>query len=147
KRLRTQLADCDQSLERMERLVEDVLDETRVQQGRLLLRLEPGNLVTGVGKAVAEQMAVHPDRSLRWVADASALPVMADASRLEQVVINYVSNALKFSRHDQPVEVRARLEEGVALVSVHDHGVGIPLADQPRIWELFYQATGAGVQH
>jgi signal transduction histidine kinase len=145
--LRAQLERCDQSVERMHQLVEDVLDDTSVQHGRLALQPEPCNLAAVVGEAVAEQMALHPERTILWVADVSPVPVMADANRLEQVVANYLSNALKFSRPNQIVETRLRPEEGMARVSVHDDGVGVAAADQPHIWERFYQAKGAGVQH
>ena len=144
--LTTVIDSCNQSLARMERLVEDVLDETRVQQGRLALRLEPCNLTSVVGKAVTEQAALNPDRAIRWVAEGALVPVLADASRIEQVVTNYVSNALKFSRADQPVEVRLRAADGLAWVTVHDEGVGILLAEQPHIWERFYRAAGADWQ-
>jgi signal transduction histidine kinase len=143
---RTLVEYCAHSLQRMERLVENVVDETRIHRGQLALRLEPCDLAAVVGAAVAEQMALHPERSLRWVAEASPVPVLADASRIQQVVANYMSNALKFSRDDQVVEVRVRTEEGVAQVSVHDDGIGVPLAEQPHIWEQFYQAEGAKVQ-
>ena len=144
--LHTLIDRCDRSLKRMARLVEDVLDETRVRQGRFALRPEPCDLVSVVGQAVAEQLALHPERCIRWVADASPVPVLADASRIEQVVTNYVSNALKFSRADQAVEVRVQTRDRVARVSVHDDGVGIPLAIQPHIWERYYQTAGAHVQ-
>jgi signal transduction histidine kinase len=145
--LRAQLERCDQSVERMQRLVEDVLDNTYVQHGRLALQLEPCNLAAVVDEAVAEQMALHPDRTILCGADVSPIEVMADAGRLEQVVANYLSNALKFSRPNQVVEVQLRPEDGMARVSVHDEGIGIAAADQPHIWERFYQAKGAGVQH
>lgn len=146
RQLATLLEYCDQSLERMERLAEDVLDETRVRQGRLALRLEHCDLAGVVGEAIAEQMALNPERAIHWVAEAAPVPVMADASRIQQVVANYVSNALKFSRDDQVIEVRLCREDGEARVSVHDDGVGIPLAEQPHIWERFYQAEGVDWQ-
>jgi signal transduction histidine kinase len=133
----------DQSLERMERLVEDVLDETRVQQGRLTVRLEPRHLTEVVAEAVAEQRQLHPERTIRWIAEESPVPVMVDANRIEQVVTNFVSNALKFSRADQAVEVHLQTADGLTCVSVHDDGVGIPLPEQPHVWEPFYQAAGA----
>jgi signal transduction histidine kinase len=95
---------------------------------------------------VTEQAALNPERAIRWVAEGSLVPVLADASRIEQVVANYVRNALKFSGADQTVEVRLRTEDGMARVTVHDDGVGIPLADQPHIWERFYRAAGADWQ-
>jgi signal transduction histidine kinase len=137
---------CDQSLDRMARLVRDVLDETRVRQGQLAMRLEPHNLASVVGEAVTEQAVLNPERTIRWVSEGALVPVFADASRVGQVVTNYLSNALKFSGADQPVEVCLRTEDGLARVSVYDDGVGIPLADQPHIWDRFYQAKGAGVK-
>jgi signal transduction histidine kinase len=142
---------CDQSLQRMARLVDDVLDQTRVQQGRFALHLQECDLVSVVGHAVAEQLALNPERSIHWVVEASSVPVLADAGRIEQVVTNFVSNALKFSRADQPVEVHMRTgagdgTNGVARVSVHDEGVDIPLADLAHIWERFYQAETVPVQ-
>jgi len=80
----------------MRRLVDDVLDETRVSHGRLALRPQPCDLVSVAGRAVAEQLALNPDRSIHWVVDTAPIAVLADASRIEQVVTNYVSNALKF---------------------------------------------------
>jgi len=130
----------------MHRLVDDVLDEMRVHQGRLAVRLQPCDLVSVVGHAVAEQLALNPERSIHWVVDTSPIAVWADASRIEQVVTNYVSNALKFSHEDQAVEVRVQLQNGQGRVAVHDEGIGIPPADQPHIWEQFYQAKGAGWQ-
>ena len=144
--LRVLIDSCAQGVERLIRLVADVLDDTRVREGQLALRLDPGNLASMVGQAVTEQAALNPNRSIRWVAEESLVPVLADASRIEQVVTNYVSNALKFSRADQPVEVRVCTENGEARVSVHDNGVGIPLADQSHIWERFYQAERVEVQ-
>jgi signal transduction histidine kinase len=144
--LRMLVERCDGSLERMSRLVEDVLDETRLRQGRFTFRLEPHDLANVVGEAVEEQLALNPERTIHWVAEASPVPVLADASRIEQVVANYVRNALKFSRQDQAVEVCVCTADRMAQVSVHDNGVGIPLAEQPHIWDRFYQVQGVEVQ-
>jgi signal transduction histidine kinase len=91
-------------------------------------------------------MRLNPERSIRWVAEVSAAPVLADAGRIQQVVTNYLSNALKFSPDDQAVEVCVQLQDDEARVAVHDDGVGIPLADQPHIWERYFQAEGVGVK-
>jgi signal transduction histidine kinase len=144
--LRTLVKRCEQGLQRLARLVEDVLDEARIRRGRLALHLEQCDLAAVVGEAVAQQVVLNPERSIHYVAKAGSISVMADASRIEQVVANYVSNALKFSQSDQVVEVCVRTTEWSAQVSVHDDGIGIPLAEQPHIWEQFYQAGGVAVQ-
>jgi signal transduction histidine kinase len=136
----------ERSLDRMRRLVEDVLDETRVREGRLTLRLGVCDLVSVVDEAVTEQLALNPERTIRVLPETSPIPVLADAGRIEQVVTNYVSNALKFSRPGQPVDVRVQRDNSGARVSVHDDGAGVPMEDQLRVWERFYQAERVDVQ-
>jgi len=75
------------------------------------------------------------------------VPVLADAERITQVISRYLANALIYSPADQPVTVQLRVEGGVARVSVHDQGPGIPGEEQERIWERFYQVKGIAVQH
>lgn len=100
-----------------------------------------------VGQAVQEQLTLNPERAIRWVAEASpVVTVLADAHRIQQVVANLAGNALKFSRANQAVDVQVQTKGGEAHVSVHDEGIAIPLAEQPHIWEQFYQVAGAGVQ-
>jgi signal transduction histidine kinase len=72
--------------------------------------------------------------------------VFADVGRLVQVVTNYLTNALKYSPADQPIEVRLSIAEQFAQVSVRDEGPGLSLAEQERIWERFYRVPGIEVQ-
>jgi signal transduction histidine kinase len=73
-------------------------------------------------------------------------PIIADALRIGQVVTNYLTNALKYSKEHQPVEVRLEVEGDSARIYVHDDGVGIPYADQQRVWERFHKAADITVQ-
>jgi signal transduction histidine kinase len=70
------------------------------------------------------------------------VPVYADACRLGQVVTNYLTNALKYSPDDQPVEVWLEVSEIEARVCVRDEGPGLPAAEQERIWKRFQRAEG-----
>jgi signal transduction histidine kinase len=144
--LRRLVESCEHSLGRMVRLVEDLLDEGRIREGRLALRTAPCDLAAVVGDAVREQALLHPERAIVWVVEARPVPVVADASRIEQVVANYLSNALKFSGEDQPVEVRLGTEDARARVAVRDAGTGLAAAEQERVWERFHQAEGSPVQ-
>jgi signal transduction histidine kinase len=75
------------------------------------------------------------------------LPVQADRDRIEQVIDNYLSNALKYSEADKPVLVRAECtESGQARVLVCDEGPGLPLAEQQAIWERFYRVPNMEVR-
>jgi signal transduction histidine kinase len=72
--------------------------------------------------------------------------VMADASRIEQVVTNYLSNALKYSREDRPVVVRLDVDGETARVAVRDEGIGVAPAEQASIWDRFHRAAGVTIQ-
>jgi signal transduction histidine kinase len=144
--LRTLVESCEHSLRRIGRLIEDLLDTTRIRQGRLEFRLAPCDLTTLISEAVEDQVLLHPTRQIRWLATAYTVPVIADAGRMEQVVTNYLSNALKFSREDQAVEVHLETADGLARVSVHDEGIGVPLDEQAHLWERFHKAAGTAWQ-
>jgi signal transduction histidine kinase len=78
---------------------------------------------------------------------ADEVPVDADADRLDQVVSNYLTNALKYSPGDQPVTARLEVVDNLAVVSVVDHGPGLPPEEQSRVWELFHRIPGIEVRH
>lgn len=132
---------------RLDRLISDMVDASRVRTGKLEFRPRRSDLAAIVREAVEEQRQAQPHRviALALPEDTPAL-VVVDAERVGQVVTNYLTNALKYSRRDQPVEVRLRVHEGVAHVSVRDHGPGLPPEEQSRVWELFHRAPGIEVQ-
>ena len=103
------LASTEAQLRRQSRLVDDLLDVTRIENGRLEFRPEDTNLLAIVRRAVEEQQRVRPDRhiALHLPAGMGAVPVVADPDRIGQVLTNYLTNALKYSPADAPVEVDA----------------------------------------
>ncbi len=150
---RTLLASSEASLQRITRLADDLVDDARIRDGRLILRLAPCELGAIVRAAAEEQRALEPHRTIRLeLPAAQSAPLIADADRLGQVVTNYLTNALKYSKEDQPVEVRLEVEQGVAgesnraRVSVRDEGPGLTLADQAHVFERFPQIEGTAVQ-
>jgi signal transduction histidine kinase len=144
--LRQLVERCEHSLRRIGRLIEDLLDTTRIREGRLELRLESRDLAAVVQRAVEEQRLLTPARHIEWVGEARPVPVVVDASRIEQVVMNLLSNALKFSGEGQAVEVRLQTQGKLARVAVHDEGVGLPAQEHAQVWERFHQAAGTKVQ-
>jgi two-component system phosphate regulon sensor histidine kinase PhoR len=70
-------------------------------------------------------------------------PVLADPQRLEQVVVNLLHNAIKFTLPKGAITLKAERQENMVLFSVRDAGIGIPAADLPRIFERFYKADRA----
>lgn len=135
---------------RIEALVNDLVDVSRIQAGKLELHFEPTDLVALVREAVEVQQEAVPGRSIKLQRPADhSMQVEVDAGRIEQVVTNFLTNALKYSPMDRPVEVGVdlELEPGRRLrVWVRDQGPGLPLEEQERIWERFHRAKGVEVQ-
>jgi signal transduction histidine kinase len=132
---------------RLDRLVSEVLESSRIEAGHFALRRQPTNLVALVSAAIEEVRVLSPARTI----DLHPLPaqpilVDADGERIGQVLTNYLSNALKFSAEDRPVAVEVRLDGETVRVAVTDHGLGLPPGEQERIWQRFYRAEGIGVQ-
>lgn len=147
---------ADQQLIRLNRLVDDLLDVTRIAAGKLELRRELDDLGDVVREAVETQRLAWPSRaiSLDIAADAPVqLPL--DADRIGQVVTNYLTNALKYSAADCPVEVAITAAPGGdaaagrttpqgkwVRVSVRDQGPGLEPEARERLWEPFHQVEG-----
>ena len=130
--------------ERLTRLINDVLDLTRIEDGRMVWRDQDfplGPLLERAVHAVSGQFAANP--AVRLVADLPAgLPeVHMDPDHLLQVLLNILGNAGKFTTSGMVRVSAGPSPDGGCRVSVSDTGPGIAAADQPRIFEAFYQAA------
>jgi PAS domain S-box-containing protein len=137
---------AESSVARVTRLVDDLVDTARIHSGKLELRPEAADLAAIVNDVVEEQRQLHPARTIRLELAAGEMPVVADADRVRQVLANYLTNALKYSPHEQPVEVRLQAERATARVSVRDEGPGLPPEEREHIWEQFYRVKSIAVQ-
>ncbi len=136
----------ERQINRLARLLDDLLDLSRIRMGKMDLRLEPGDLRVWVEESVEAEAVAHPDRRITLESTtAGPLPVVADADRIGQVVTNYLTNALKYSPMDQPVLVRLHRWGTQARVEVQDHGPGIPSDAQDQVWEMFHRVPGIEV--
>jgi K+-sensing histidine kinase KdpD len=138
--IQTLLDRAERQVRLQNRLVGDLLDISRIQAHKITLELEPCDLVVIVREAVQDQSLLLPTRSIGLhVPEKATVPVVADAERIGQVVTNYLTNALKYSAADKPVEVLLTIERQMARVSVRDEGPGLSPTEQQAIWERFYQ--------
>ena len=135
----------ERSIGRMELLVNDLLDISRIEGGKLAMRVTESDLAA-LCRAVAEEQMAASERHIEVDLPAEPLLVPMDAERIAQVVANLVSNALKYSIHGCPVTLRARREGDFALVAVRDEGAGIPPEAQELLFERFYRVPGVQVQ-
>lgn len=131
----------------MNRLIDDLLEVSRIQTNRFTVTPAPADLATIVREAVEQRRLASSDREITLdLGGDGPLPVMADAQRIGQVLTNYLTNALKYSPADRPVAVNVRRDRAQVRVSVRDQGPGLPLAEQRLIWECFHRAEGIEAQ-
>ncbi|MCY1015793.1 PAS domain-containing protein [Pyxidicoccus sp. MSG2] len=130
---------------RLSVLVNDLLDTSRIQAGRLELSSEPISLRELIREVLSDFRVVGTLHSLEFEEPGESLVIMGDRGRLAQVLTNLVENAFKYSPTGGPVRVTARREGGEALVSVQDEGIGIPEDQQAHLFERFFRARNAPI--
>jgi two-component system phosphate regulon sensor histidine kinase PhoR len=129
-------------------MVNELLDLARIESGGPLVLLDDVDLGRVVAESV-ERLRLFADRQglrLVLVVPERLPPVRGDEARIGQVVVNLVHNALKFGGDSGDVTVRVQELDGELVTSVEDHGVGVPKADQARIFERFYKVDRARVR-
>ena len=127
----------------MERLIDDLLDITRIVQGRLQVTLQPLALGEAIESALAmvRARAQAEDFELEVTLPSAPLRVLGDKVRLTQIFVNLLGNALKYSGDARRIELAVHSEGPWLAVSVRDHGIGIPKEFLPRVFEPFVQAN------
>jgi len=125
--------------ERTIRMLEDLLDLARADSGNLHFRCQPLMLNTLVTE-VAQMSQKVTDRTINLIITDEDVITCADQDRLQQVLINLVDNALKYSSPPQPIDIILEKCFPNALIHIRDYGIGISLAHQQRIFERFYRA-------
>ena len=127
--------------ERLGRISSALLDVTRITAGRLTLMRHEVDLAALAREVVARHEDEAQAAGAQVAVDAAApVPCQADPDRVEQIVANLLSNALKYGR-GAPVHVRVRAEDGYAVLEVQDGGIGIPPEQQARIFGRFERAV------
>lgn len=130
-----------------DRLVNDLLDISRIQARTLTLLMVRCNVTDIVQEAVEDQRQVASERTIHLELPAGRdIIVLGDANRLAQVVTNFLTNALKYSPPDRPITVCVRIEHEQARVLVRDEGPGLPSEEHERVWERFYRVPGISEQ-
>ncbi|HEX8100444.1 MAG TPA: ATP-binding protein [Actinomycetota bacterium] len=124
---------------RLERLITDLLEVSRMESGKPRMNKDAVEVTSLVGEQIQEFAESDPGRVILFQSPRAPLYVRGDRFRLGQVVGNLLSNALKYSPSDSPVEVVIEASNGQAVVSVVDSGEGIPLSEHERVFERFHR--------
>lgn len=122
---------------RLQELVEDLLDVTRTQTGKLRMNKEIFSLNTLVRDTV--ESLQNPNYQKIIILKNTRVKVKGDIFRLSQVVSNLVTNAMKYSPNDKKIHVSLEKKGKRAIITVQDYGMGIPASDQKKIFERLYQ--------
>jgi PAS domain S-box-containing protein len=126
----------------MVRLIDDLLDVSRITRGRLELKRERVELSRMVEQAL-ETSRPHVTQKVTVSLPAEPVHLDADPVRLSQVLSNLVNNAAKYSATSGHIDISARVEAGAAVVTVKDDGIGIAAAQLPMLFRMFSQAEPA----
>src|SRR6266566_816860 len=138
--MRSALESVNGQTRRLNALVDDLIDLYNVRAGKVQLRLEACNLVD-VCREVVEEQRLLTGRTIELEFPLTPVMLQADRDRLGQVVINLVSNAIKYSPEGSSVKVLVDQRRDIGIIAVYDSGPGIPRAEQARIFEPFYRGS------
>jgi len=129
-------------IDHMARLIDDLLDVSRISQGKIELRRGPIDMREVVNRAVEEARPAAEERRHRLEVHlpAGPLPLEGDPDRLQQVVTNLMSNATRYTPPRGAIRASLGVEEGQGVLRVKDNGIGIRPEMLPRIFEVFQQA-------
>ncbi|GHO51034.1 sensor histidine kinase [Ktedonospora formicarum] len=143
------LVAASQGAQLQQRIINDLVDDARIQTHTLMLSLHPEDLLALLRDEVNKQQQSAPEHPIVLDVPSSyqSVPVIADVERIKYVLNTYLINALVYSSPECPVTVRLRIAESHASVSVHNEGSGIAKNELDHIWERFYRTKGTTVQH
>lgn len=127
------------SAQRMNRMIRDLLESVRLESGQLHLKKRPVSIRQLISELLEREATIIEWRRVRLEFPEEVLPVQADPDCLERILINLVSNALAYSPEGGDIVLRVERMGDELLISVVDHGAGIPEDDLPHIFERLYR--------
>lgn len=135
---------CNRSMEKISELVEDLLNVTRINEGKMMLNIKKFNLAHLVeecclhlGQAGNHELVIEGNKNIE---------IVADENRIEQVVINFITNAVKYAPKSRQIYLTTEHLGDSVKLSVRDTGPGIPANKLPRLFERYYRVDQSGVR-
>lgn len=124
-------------------IINDILDFSKIRSGEFIIATHVFNLHTEISNTLE---LFNPSAQIKGITVRCSMEenlpqyILADSFRMKQIVGNFMSNAIKFSSHNQVIDVKVSLHDAVLAICVHDYGSGIETENQKRIFDPFYQA-------
>jgi two-component system, OmpR family, phosphate regulon sensor histidine kinase PhoR len=133
---------------RLARLIEDVLSISKIEAGKITFEMKPLNLDEVIQDAVTIYKTQAEDKQidLSYEGEEKLSKIMGDRDAMSQVIVNLVSNALKFTPSKGKIDVRLKHRNDLIILDVEDNGLGIPKMEQERIFQKFYRIHRPGTQ-
>ncbi|MCK5179428.1 MAG: HAMP domain-containing histidine kinase, partial [Candidatus Omnitrophica bacterium] len=139
--VRKRLGKINTHSDNLVKLINDLLDISRIESGRFEMKINKCNLVTMIDNIRDLLTPQMKEKGIQWAEDIDgAIPeMMLDSSQAERIFINLISNAIKFTPKNGTISVNARLNNGVVTVEVSDTGIGISDEDIARLFDEFFR--------
>lgn len=128
------------SAKRMNAMIKDLVDTARLESGQMELKKEPVYIDVLLSELVERNAHAGDWQRVKVEFSGDTSPVEADPLHLERILVNLITNALKFSPPESEVVVKAEIRNHEVAVSISDHGLGILPADLPRIFDRYFRA-------
>jgi signal transduction histidine kinase len=132
---------------RLGRLVDELLDVSRLQLGRVELHQREIDLFASLGQVLERIKLMHTTHTFQLEAIETPAPVLVDQDRMDQVFENLLGNAVKYSPSGGTVAIRVAIDGGEAHVSIADQGIGISADELNNVFNLFYRSPDPRAGH
>lgn len=134
----TFLEKIDQQINKMTNMIADLLDISKINAGKINYNDEKFQLSELIGEIVGDMQLITSKHKILFIKTQDA-EVYGDRDRIGQVLTNLILNAIKFSPNTKEIVVHQELRDGQVVISVKDHGIGIPKKDQDLVFSRFYK--------
>ncbi len=140
--IKPSLQRIDNQIKRLTRLISEMLDLNRIEESQLLLQKQVFSINELVENTIQDIKYAHKETLLTLQKETNC-EVNADRDRIGQVLINFITNAIKYSPDDRKIKIKVfQANDNTVSVSVKDHGIGLAKKDQQNIFKRFYRVSG-----
>ena len=136
----------DQQVERLDKLVRDVLSTSRIDAGELVLQVEPTSILPIINQAVEQMRSRASSRAFRLPIKPGLPMAMVDRDRVVEILTNLLDNAEKYSPRGQDITIDIQADDNQLTVSIRDHGRGLATVDPDQLFNKFYRADSSDSQ-